>query len=105
MYITQRIIWKMILLMLVTGGLYIIYWIFITRREFLQFDPTIPTAWIFFIPIANFYLLYKLAYTFCKHILKQESTTTLYFFLLTLLMPAGEIIFQIHMNDYAQQHN
>ncbi len=98
MNITKRDITKMILLLIVTLGLYLIYWAFVTTKELNQLGARIPTALLFIIPFANFYFMYKFAAAFAQIVVKDEKQTVAYFLLLALLMPIGAVIYQVQMN-------
>lgn len=95
---TQRSIVQMIVLMLITFGIYTIYWLYVTKEELNKNRAEIPTFFFFFIPLINFYFLYKFAEVFCTIVLKNKSQAVAYFLLLTLLFPVGELIFQSQMN-------
>lgn len=101
MKVTQRSLGVMILLMIITLGLYIIYWFVATKLELNRLGAKIPTSWLFIIPIVNFYFLYKFAEAFTIFILKDESQKISFFLLVTLLMPVGMIICQYNMNKIA----
>ena len=48
-----------IILCIVTFGIYAIYWTFKTKDEINTQGATIPTAWLVFVPIANLYFFYR----------------------------------------------
>ena len=48
-----------LLLPLVTFGIYSIYWTVKTKQEMVQMGADIPTAWLMIVPIANYWFLYK----------------------------------------------
>jgi len=48
-----------IILTLITCGIYAIYWIVVTKIEMNQRGADIPTAWLMIIPIVNIYWLWR----------------------------------------------
>ena len=42
-----------------TCGLYMLYWLFETSKELTELGAELPTIWFIFIPIVNYYYLYK----------------------------------------------
>ncbi len=48
-----------LLLPLVTFGIYSIYWMVQTKKEMVARGAEIPTAWLIIVPIANYWFLYK----------------------------------------------
>lgn len=47
----KREIWKVVVLGLITLGIYDIYWLIATRREMVQRGETIPSIWLLFAPV------------------------------------------------------
>jgi len=99
----ERTIFAMVILTIVTFGFYTIYWIIGTKHDLNRMGARIPTSFLLFIPLANFYYLYQFAAAFCKYILKDESQEIAYFLLITFLIPIGAIIYQIKINDLLHQ--
>lgn len=96
--LTRRSIGQMILLMVVTLGIYTIYWLCVTKQELNKNRARIPTFFLFFIPLANVYFLYKFAEAFCAIVLKDKAQTIACFVLLVCLFPVAELILQSQMN-------
>jgi hypothetical protein len=94
----KRSLLNMILLGLVTLGIYYIYWFFATRNEMVAKGAEIPTAWLVIIPFVNFYFLYKYAEAFAKYVDDKNSPIT-YFLLLALLPAIGQLILQHIINE------
>ena len=42
-----------------TCGLYMLYWLYETSKELTELGAELPTIWFIFIPIVNYYYLYK----------------------------------------------
>lgn len=99
MNLTQRSIGTMILLMIVTLGIYILYWLAVTKKELNQLGAQIPTAWLIIIPFANIYFLYAFAKGFATTIIKDSNQSVAYFLLLIFLLPIGELICQSNINE------
>ena len=55
----QRSVAAVVLLPLVTFGIYNLYWHVSTKGELNERGASIPTAWLLIIPIANLFWLYK----------------------------------------------
>ncbi len=98
MELTKRDIVGMVILLLITFGIYLIYWTVVTKNELNKLGAQIPTAWLFIIPFANFYFLYKFAQGFTTIVFKDDSQTIAYFLLFIFLMPIAPIFYQIQMN-------
>lgn len=101
----QRNIGIMIPLMLVTAGLYMVYWLVVTKLDFNDRGAHIPTSWLLIIPLANIYFLYKFTEAFARIIFKNEQLTVPYFLLLMLLLPVGILICQHNINDFLKRQN
>jgi len=95
----NRSIVGIVVLTVITFGLYTIYWFATTRGDLNRAGGRIPTTFLLIIPFANFYYLYVFADNFCRIVLKNESQRIGYFLLITLLMPIGVIIYQYHINE------
>lgn len=98
MELTKRNIVGMIPLLLLTFGIYLIYWTVVTKNELNRLGAQIPTAWLFIIPFANIYFLYKFAQGFTIVVFKDDSQTIAYFLLFLFFMPLAPIFYQIQIN-------
>ena len=65
----KRNIVIIVILALITFGLYSIFWYFMTRKEMVSRGADIPTAWLVFVPIVGFWWLYK----FCMGVEKVSA--------------------------------
>lgn len=101
MIMTKRDIVTMVILSLITFGLYLLYWTVVTKNELNRAGGNVPTAWLFIVPFANFYFIYKFCQAFATIVLHDENQTVPYFLLFCLLMPIAAIIFQLQMNKAA----
>lgn len=102
MKLTTRNLWTMALLMLVTLGLYTIYWLVVTKLELNRAGAQIPSAWLFIIPLVNIYFLFKFAEGFCEVVLKNKEYAVGYFVLILLTFPIAELIYQFKINERQQ---
>lgn len=98
MNLTKRSIPAVVILSLITFGIYIIYWTVVTKNELNRLGADIPTALLFILPFANFYFMYKFAQGFTAIVLKDEGQTVAYFLLFVFLMPFAPAIYQVQMN-------
>jgi len=101
MKVTKRNLWHMGLFLLLTLGIYAIYWLVVTKIELNRLGAKIPTAWLIIIPFANIYFFYKFAEGFSATVLKNKSQAVAYFLLLLLLFPIGELVYQHQINQVA----
>jgi hypothetical protein len=95
---TRRTVTEMIVLMVITLGIYALYWLYVTKEELNSNRAQLPTFFLFFIPLANFYFMYKFAEAFCAIVLRNKSQSVAYFLLLVFLLPVGELILQSQIN-------
>lgn len=107
--IQQRNIFKIIILSLLTFGIYYVYWLVQTKNELHELDDRIPTAWLLIIPIANWYFYYTYIRAYAQYIKKNQRATISYylFFMLpsilsTLVYYAAEVIFYAHNGSVRQ---
>ena len=100
--IKRRDITLMIVLSIITFGIYIIYWIVSTKAEIKSLGAKIPTAWLIIIPIANIYFLYKYAEGFSRYV-KKDNSPILWFLLWLVIFPAAMILMQIELNKLSKR--
>ena len=93
----QRSVAGVIILSIVTFGIYPIIWHVKTKNEMVEAGADIPTAWLLIVPIANLYWLWK----WCggiEHITKEKMTAPVAFLLHVMLPLIGMAILQDTMN-------
>ncbi|HEY6033615.1 MAG TPA: DUF4234 domain-containing protein [Kofleriaceae bacterium] len=93
----QRSVAGVIILSLVTFGIYPIIWHVKTKTEMVEAGADIPTAWLLIVPVANIYWLWK----WCggiEHITKEKMTAPVAFLLHVMLPLIGMAILQDTMN-------
>ncbi len=86
-----------LLLPMVTFGIYSIVWYVTTKDRMNARGANIPTAWLIIIPIANWYWMWK----FCEGVetvTKNAMGTGVAFLLLFLLGTIGGAIIQSSLN-------
>jgi hypothetical protein len=59
--VTKRSVASVIILSIVTIGIYMIVWNVKTKREMVTAGADIPTSWLMIVPIANIYWMWKFA--------------------------------------------
>ena len=95
----KRSLAKMALLMLVTLGIYNLYWFVVTKDEMNKMGAKVPTAWILLIPFVGvYYFYYKYAEAFSKYVNKNNSPIA-YFALMCVLPVVSTFIFQNYINE------
>jgi hypothetical protein len=93
----KRSVGMVLLLSLVTLGIYSIYWHVKTKQEMVSCGADIPTAWLLIVPIGNLYWLWK----WCggiEHITREKMTAPVAFLLHVMLPMIGMMILQDTMN-------
>ena len=92
-----------LVLSIVTFGIYGIYWFVKTKEEINSLGAQIPTAWLIIIPIANLYWYYKYAEGFAKYV-KRDNNTIMYFLLIFFVGIVAMVVFQTELNKLADVH-
>lgn len=100
-HLSERSYLKMVVLFVITFGLYGIYWMHVTskglQKEFdLDYDPTVRTI-MFFIPLVNIYATYK----FCEAAQGVVDTDTVLLFVVWIVFaPLAVYLMQDGVNEY-----
>lgn len=97
----RRSVAGIVVLSVITGGLYTIYWIVKTKSEMNAQGAGIPTAWLILIPIVNIWWTWK----FCEgvaYVTKGGMSAGVAFLLLWLLSLIGMAIVQSALNKVAR---
>lgn len=87
---TNRSVVQVILLSIVTLGIYGLIWIVQTKREMVKLGAEIPTSWLLIVPIANLIYLYK--YFMGVEFVTKGEKQGMMLFLVWLLVPGGVFI-------------
>lgn len=94
----QRSPIAVLLLGLITGGIYSLYWLVKTKGEMNQLGAKIPTAWILLIPIVGqIWWLWEYSEG-VGHVTNEKISGVLAFVLLFLLGTIGQAIIQDSFN-------
>ena len=88
-----------IVLSIITFGIYAIYWVVKTKEEINSLGAKIPTAWLMIIPIVNIYFFYRYAEGFSIFV-KKDNSPILWFLLYLVIAPVAMILIQIELNKY-----
>ncbi|HSY53526.1 MAG TPA: DUF4234 domain-containing protein [Opitutaceae bacterium] len=86
-----------LLLQLVTFGIYGLVWSVKTKNEMNRLGAGIPTAWLLIIPFANIYWLWVYS-TGVELVTKEKMSAAVSFLLVMLLGPIGHAIIQGEFN-------
>jgi hypothetical protein len=89
-----------IILSIITFGIYALYWIVKTKGEINSLGGRIPTAWLVIVPIANIYFFYRYAESFSTYV-KKDNSPILWFLLFLVIAPVAMILVQIELNGHA----
>jgi hypothetical protein len=100
MKITKRSPVAIIILSIITFGIYAVYWTVVTKREINGLGASIPTSWLMIVPIANLYFFYRFSEGFSLYV-KKDNSAILWFLLWLVITPVAMIIIQIELNKFA----
>ena len=89
-----------ILLSIITLGIYSIYWLVTTKIQMNTKGAQIPTAWLLIIPLVNIYWLWKFSEG-VEHVTKKGMQTAIAFLLVWILDILGAAIVQNELNKAA----
>lgn len=99
---TKRSVIAVLLLTLVTFGIYGLYWLVKSKREMVARGAEIPTSWLLLVPIVNYYWQWQFA-SGVEHVTRGR-TQAIAVFLLALFFPLGMfIIVQSAFNKLADE--
>lgn len=97
----HRSVITVLLLSLLTCGIYVFFWLWATKEEMNEQGCRIPTALLLIIPIANIYWMWK--YSEGVDLITGGTITSVFAFILlwfaSVFAPA---ILQAEFNNYAQ---
>lgn len=91
-----------IIFSIITLGIYLVYWLYSTKKEMVELGADIPTFWYIIIPIANIYWLYKYSIGTAQVTKKENNMGLIYFILWIVFSPAAIILTQIELNKLAK---
>lgn len=94
----NRNIVAVLVLFIITLGIYGLYWFIKTRRELVDRGASIPTTILIIIPIANLYYLYMWSMGAAKVLKKENMFGYLLTILMILISPIGALVAQNEFN-------
>ena len=105
--LTRRNPWKVLLLGLITLGIYNLYWLVVTKRAMVDGGADIPSAWFiaaWFLPVFGWLIALFWEWKFCggvEWVTDGEMSTIVAFLLLIFLGAIGMAIIQSKLNKVA----
>ncbi len=90
-----------LLLPLITFGLYSLYWNVVTKGEMNKAGANIPTAWLILIPFVNIWWLWKHSEG-VGHVTEEKMSGVLAFILQFLLGFIGQAVIQSSLNKVGE---
>jgi hypothetical protein len=94
---TKRSVVAVILLSIVTLGIYALVWMVKTKGEMVKCGADIPTAWLLIVPIASIYWSWKFAGG-VEHVTRGKMSQVIAFILMFVLGLIGMAIIQAELN-------
>jgi hypothetical protein len=94
---TKRSVVAVILLTIVTFGIYALVWMVKTKGEMVKLGAEIPTAWLLIVPIASIYWSWKFAGG-VEHVTRGKQSQVMAFILMFVLGVIGMAIIQSELN-------
>ena len=94
---TKRSVVAVIVLSVITFGIYGIYWFVTTKNEMVYRGASIPTSWLVIIPILNIYWMWKWSEG-VDHVTQGKLSAAVTFLLVFLLGVIGVAIVQASFN-------
>lgn len=94
---TKRSVVAVILLSIVTLGIYALVWLVKTKGEMVKCGADIPTAWLLIVPIVSIFWTWKFAGG-VEHVTRGKMSQVIAFILLFVLGLIGMAIIQAELN-------
>jgi hypothetical protein len=98
----KRSVAAVVILSIITLGIYAIVWFVKTKNEMVEQGADIPTAWLIIVPIASIYWMWKWAGG-VEHVTRGKFSQAIAFILVFLLGVIGMAIVQDALNKSAGQ--
>jgi hypothetical protein len=95
--LTKRNPVAVLLLAIVTLGIYAIVWLARTRGEMVARGAAIPTTWLLIVPLVNLVYYWKWSKG-VEHVSGGEASGALTFVLMLLVGPVGYVYAQVQFN-------
>lgn len=93
----KRSVAAVVILSIITLGIYAIVWFVKTKNEMVEQGADIPTAWLMIVPIASIYWMWKWAGG-VEHVTRGKFSQAIGFILVFLLGVIGMAIVQDALN-------
>ena len=97
--VEQRNPLMVLILIIITFGIYALVWMVKTKNEMNELGANIPTAWFIIIPILNIYWFWKYCEGFA--IATQKMEAIVLFLIYLIFSPAAVWIVQSGLNEKA----
>jgi len=91
-----------IVLSIITCGIYLIYWFVKTKNEMNLLGANIPSAWLIIVPIGNIYWLYRYCEGFSDYV-KKDRMGVVWFLVAVTVFPLLPIVLQVELNKFAKK--
>lgn len=98
----KRSVVMVIVLTIVTFGIYNLVWFVKTKNEMVSIGANIPTAWLLIVPIANIWWMWQWAGG-VEHATRGKQSQAIAFILVFLLSLIGVAIVQAELNKAIDQ--
>ena len=98
----QKSVAMVVILSIVTFGIYAIYWLVQTKNQMNALGANIPTAWLMIVPIVGIWWMWKYAQG-VEIVTRNKMGAAVAFILLWLLSVIGMAIIQSQFNSMSQQ--
>ena len=93
----NRSIGKIIVLTIITCGIYSFYLFVKTKGEMNRQGANIPTTWLIIVPFVNYWWYWKYSQG-VERVTNQEVSTAMSFIMLIMLSGIGQIVLQTYFN-------
>lgn len=98
--VEQRNPLMVLILMVITFGIYGLVWMVKTKNEMNELGADIPTAWFIIIPVLNIYWIWKYCEGFAN--VTQKMDAIVLFLIDIIFYPAFVWVVQSGLNEKAQ---
>jgi hypothetical protein len=97
---TRRSVLSVLILSVVTFGIYGLFWMVATKEEMNAEGANIPTAWLLIIPIANIYFFWRYSEG-VEHVSRGRLAAPISFILLFFTGFIAHLVLQAEFNKLA----
>lgn len=104
MVVKRRNLLVMLILLIVTFGIYYLVWAIKTKNELVRLGNEVPSGVLLFIPFAHLYFWYRYSQAFARSIARDDNEV-IYFLLIAFLPVPGMFILQDKFNQFALRHS